>query len=262
MTTADHTPQVVFACVRNGGRSVISRVLTEHYAHGAVIALSAGTQPGEHIHAEVAAVLEKLGLDTSREQPTLLTRDTIASSDVAITLGCGEECPYVPGVKYVDWPVQDPAGQDEAPFVQSSPTSTPGSVTCLSSSFPASSCHPQWSTSRTEPLCLAPPATYRLERTGWLLLEEMSQEPCGRRLDVDTDNDVGESHEYDRTSPQGRVDRLPRPAAQGRCPQEDRPRAGECRGDVEPPRVFKDLSGPAAGPRSGTGWTRTWRRSR
>jgi arsenate reductase len=107
-------PQVVFACVRNGGRSVASRLLTEHYAGGRVRALSAGTQPGEHIHPEVAEVLEKLGLDTSREQPKLLTRDTIAASDIAITLDCGEECPYVPGVKYVDWPVDDPGGQDEA----------------------------------------------------------------------------------------------------------------------------------------------------
>ncbi len=109
-----HVPQVVFACVRNGGRSVISRVLAEHYAHGRVVALSAGTQPGEHIHPEVADVLEQLGLDTSREHPTLLTRDTIAASDLAITLGCGEACPYVPGVTYVDWPVADPGGQDEA----------------------------------------------------------------------------------------------------------------------------------------------------
>lgn len=106
-------PQVVFACVRNGGRSVISRVLTEHYAGGRVTAVSAGTQPGEHIHAEVAEVLEKLGLDTSRETPKLLTRDTIAASTMAITLGCGEECLYVPGVKYTDWPVADPGGQDE-----------------------------------------------------------------------------------------------------------------------------------------------------
>ena len=75
--TSAHTPQVVFACVRNGGRSVISRVLTEHYAGGRVTALSAGTQPGDHIHAEVAEVLEKLGLDTSAEHPKLLTRDTI-----------------------------------------------------------------------------------------------------------------------------------------------------------------------------------------
>ena len=58
-------------------------------------------------------MLEKLGLDTSRETPTLLTRETIADSTMAITLGCGEECPYVPGVTYVDWPVADPGGQDE-----------------------------------------------------------------------------------------------------------------------------------------------------
>jgi arsenate reductase (thioredoxin) len=113
MSTAT-TPQVVFACVRNGGRSVISRLLAEHYSGGRVVALSAGTQPGDHIHREVAEVLEKLGLDTSGEQPTLLTRDTVAASTMAITLGCGEECPYVPGVKYVDWPVADPGGQDEA----------------------------------------------------------------------------------------------------------------------------------------------------
>ena len=119
MTVADTgqhaapVPQVVFACVRNGGRSVASRVLTEHYAGGQVTALSAGTQPGEHIHAEVAKALEKLGLDTSKEQPKLLTHDTIAASTMAITLGCGEECPYVPGVRYVDWPVADPGGQDD-----------------------------------------------------------------------------------------------------------------------------------------------------
>ena len=112
--TATRTPQVVFACVRNGGRSVAARVLTEHYAGGRVVALSAGTQPGEHIHPEVAEVLEKLGLDTSAEHPKLLTRETVAASDLAITLGCGEECPYVPGVRYVDWPVDDPGGQDEA----------------------------------------------------------------------------------------------------------------------------------------------------
>ena len=109
-----HAPQVVFACVRNGGRSVVSRLLTEHYAGGRVVAVSAGTQPGERIHPEVADVLERLGLDPSREQPKLLTRETVARSDLAITLGCGEECPYVPGVTYRDWPVADPAGQDEA----------------------------------------------------------------------------------------------------------------------------------------------------
>ena len=113
-TSPDDDPQVVFACIRNGGRSVISRVLAEHYGAGRLRALSAGTQPGEHIHVEVAEVLESLGLDTSCERPTLLTRHTIAASTMAITLGCGEECPYVPGVTYRDWPVADPGGQDEA----------------------------------------------------------------------------------------------------------------------------------------------------
>lgn len=119
-TTTSHprtpqvVPQVVFACVRNGGRSVIGRVLTEHYAGGRVRAESAGTQPGEHIHPEVADALGALGLDTSAERPKVLTRETVAASDLAITLGCGEECPYVPGVRYVDWPVADPGGQDPA----------------------------------------------------------------------------------------------------------------------------------------------------
>jgi protein-tyrosine-phosphatase len=107
------TPQVVFACRKNGGRSVISRMLTEHYAGDRVVALSAGTEPGEQIHPEVARALADLGLDTSRESPKALTRDMIATSDLAVTLGCGEECPYVPGVRYVDWPVDDPKGQDD-----------------------------------------------------------------------------------------------------------------------------------------------------
>ncbi len=113
MSGTGDVPQVVFACVRNGGRSVIGRVLTEHYAGGRVRALSAGTQPGEQIHREVARVLGSLGLDTSGERPTLLTPDIVAASSLAITLGCGEECPFVPGVRYVDWPVADPGGQDE-----------------------------------------------------------------------------------------------------------------------------------------------------
>jgi len=113
-TTNIVTPQVVFACRKNGGRSVISRVLTEHYAGDRVMAISAGTEPGEQIHPEVARALAALGLDTSRETPKALTRDMIASSDLAITLGCGEECPFVPGVRYVDWPADDPKGQDDA----------------------------------------------------------------------------------------------------------------------------------------------------
>ena len=107
-------PRIVFACRANGGRSVASRLLTEHYAQGRIVALSAGTEPGEHIHPEVARVLESFGLDTSNERPTLLTAEMIADSDLAITQGCGENCPYVPGAHYRDWPVDDPKGQDDA----------------------------------------------------------------------------------------------------------------------------------------------------
>ena len=78
------------------------------------MALSAGTEPGEHIHPEVAAVLEGLGLDTSAETPKLLTRDILQAADVAITQGCGEACEWVPGTRYVDWPLEDPKGQDDA----------------------------------------------------------------------------------------------------------------------------------------------------
>lgn len=112
--TPTRLPQVVYACRANGGRSVASRLLTEHYAGGRLIALSAGTDPGEHIHPEVARVLQSLGLDTSAEVPTLLTAEMIASSDLAITQGCGESCPYVPGARYRDWPLDDPKGQDDA----------------------------------------------------------------------------------------------------------------------------------------------------
>lgn len=114
MTTPDHVPTVVFACRANGGRSVASRLLTEYYAQGRVVAISAGTEPGDHIHPEVARVLEDLGLDTSREQPKLLTPEMIAASDLAITQGCGENCPYVPGATYRDWPLDDPKGRDDA----------------------------------------------------------------------------------------------------------------------------------------------------
>ena len=108
-----HIPTVVFACRANGGRSVASRLLTDHYAHGRINALSAGTEPGDHIHPEVARVLESLGLDTSREQPKLLTAETIADADLTLTMGCGENCPYVPGATYRDWPLDDPKGQGE-----------------------------------------------------------------------------------------------------------------------------------------------------
>ena len=112
--TARPVPQVVFVCRANGGRSAISRVLTEHYAQGRVVALSAGTEPGEHIDPEVAGALEALGLDTSREVPKKVTTEMVAASDVAITMGCGDNCPWTPGTEFRDWPLEDPKGQDDA----------------------------------------------------------------------------------------------------------------------------------------------------
>ena len=92
----------------------ISRLLTEHYADGRVIAQSAGTEPGEHIHPEVARALEGLGLDTSRETPKRVTTEMVAASDIAITMGCGDNCPWSPNTEFRDWPLDDPKGQDDA----------------------------------------------------------------------------------------------------------------------------------------------------
>jgi protein-tyrosine-phosphatase len=107
-------PQVVYVCRANGGRSAISRLLTEHYAGGRVTALSAGTEPGEHLHPEVARALENLGLDTSRETPKRVTTEMVAASDLAITMGCGDHCPWSPTTEFRDWPLEDPKGQDDA----------------------------------------------------------------------------------------------------------------------------------------------------
>jgi arsenate reductase (thioredoxin) len=111
--TSEQVPQVVFVCRANGGRSAISRVLTEYYAGGRVHALSAGTEPGERIHPEVARTLRDLGLDASREVPKRVTREMVAASDIAITMGCGDNCPWAPNTEFRDWPLEDPKGQDD-----------------------------------------------------------------------------------------------------------------------------------------------------
>ena len=106
------TPVVLFACVHNSGRSVAARVLAEHYAHGAVVAISAGSEPGDTINPAVAKVLAERGLSTDAEVPKLLDFDTVVGADVVITMGCGETCPVAPGKRYEDWLIDDPAGQD------------------------------------------------------------------------------------------------------------------------------------------------------
>jgi arsenate reductase (thioredoxin) len=107
-------PSILFACRKNAGRSVAAKVLAEHYGGSAVEVRSAGSTPGEHVHPEVAAVLAERGLSTEAERPKLLDLGLVEAADVVVTMGCGEECPYVPGKRYVDWEVDDPAGQDVA----------------------------------------------------------------------------------------------------------------------------------------------------
>jgi arsenate reductase (thioredoxin) len=105
-------PSILVACRKNAGRSVAGKVLLEHYGRGRVEVRSAGSTPGDHVHLEVADELAARGLSTTAESPKLLTREGVEAADVVVTMGCGEACPYVPGKRYVDWDVDDPAGQD------------------------------------------------------------------------------------------------------------------------------------------------------
>lgn len=107
-------PVVLFACVHNSGRSVAARLLTDHYAHGAVEARSAGSEPKGSVNPVVAEVLAERGLSTEAEVPTKLDPGTVEAADVVVTMGCGETCPIFPGKRYKDWTVDDPAGQDLA----------------------------------------------------------------------------------------------------------------------------------------------------
>ncbi len=109
--SSSRLPVVLYACIHNSGRSVAAKILTEHYAEGRVDVRSAGSEPGSGVNREVAAVLEERGLSTDREVPTLLTSDLVDVADVVVTMGCGETCPFFPGKRYLDWVIDDPAGE-------------------------------------------------------------------------------------------------------------------------------------------------------
>ena len=102
---------VLFVCRHNAGRSQISEALFERAARGRHTARSAGTTPAEHVHREVVAVMRELGIDLADRTPRLLTRDMAEQADVVVTMGCGDECPYVPGKRYIDWELPDPKEQ-------------------------------------------------------------------------------------------------------------------------------------------------------
>lgn len=103
---------VLFACVHNAGRSQMAAAIFNQLANpGLVRAISAGTQPGDHVHPEVVAVMREVGVDLSDARPQLLTSELARRSSLLVTMGCGESCPVVPGLERDDWPLEDPKGK-------------------------------------------------------------------------------------------------------------------------------------------------------
>jgi len=103
--------RVLFVCKQNAGRSQMSQALFERAANGRHQARSAGTRPAEHVHAVVVDAMRERGIDLSARQPQKLTDDLGRWADVLVTMGCGDECPYIPGKKYIDWELPDPDGK-------------------------------------------------------------------------------------------------------------------------------------------------------
>ena len=101
----------LFVCLHNAGRSQMSQALFERAAAGRHTALSAGTTPAEHVHPEVVQVMRELDIDLSNRRPQGLTRELAEQADVIVTMGCGDECPYIPGKRYIDWDLPDPKGR-------------------------------------------------------------------------------------------------------------------------------------------------------
>jgi arsenate reductase len=104
------TPEVLFVCVHNAGRSQMAAALLDHHAGGRVRVRSAGSTPAAEINPAVVAVMAEIGLDLSQEFPKPLTTDAVETADVVITMGCGDACPVYPGKRYLDWNLVDPAG--------------------------------------------------------------------------------------------------------------------------------------------------------
>ncbi len=102
---------VLFVCLHNAGRSQISQALFARAANGRHEAVSAGTTPAKRVHPEVVAAMNELDIDLSGHRPRLLTRELAERADVVVTMGCGDACPLIPGKRYVDWKLADPAGR-------------------------------------------------------------------------------------------------------------------------------------------------------
>jgi arsenate reductase len=105
---------VLFVCLQNAGRSQMSQALFEREAAGRHEARSAGTRPAAAIHPPVLDAMREVGVDLSDRTPRALTRELAEWADVVVTMGCGDECPYIPGRRYLDWELDDPAGRPAA----------------------------------------------------------------------------------------------------------------------------------------------------
>ncbi|MDN5770121.1 MAG: arsenate reductase ArsC [Microlunatus sp.] len=109
--TATTKPSVLFVCVHNAGRSQMAAGYLTHLAGDRIDVRSAGSAPADQINAVAVAAMAEEGIDITGEQPKILTTDAVKASDVVITMGCGDTCPYYPGKRYEDWVLDDPAGQ-------------------------------------------------------------------------------------------------------------------------------------------------------
>ena len=104
-------PTVLFVCVHNAGRSQMAAGYLRHLGADRVVVLSAGSAPAGTINPVAVQAMAEEGIDIAAEQPKILTTDAVQTSDVVITMGCGDTCPYYPGKRYEDWVLNDPAGQ-------------------------------------------------------------------------------------------------------------------------------------------------------
>ena len=102
---------VLFVCIQNAGRSQMAQALFEREEAGLHAARSAGSRPAQHVHPEVVEVMRELGVDLAGNVPHKLDRADMEWADLIVTMGCGDECPYIPGKRYVDWELTDPSGQ-------------------------------------------------------------------------------------------------------------------------------------------------------
>ncbi|MFJ4849089.1 arsenate reductase ArsC [Streptomyces sp. NPDC088733] len=109
--TTPATPSVLFVCVHNAGRSQMAAAFLTHLAGDKVEVRSAGSAPADTVNPAVVDAMKEVGIDISAEVPKVLTTEAVQSSDVVITMGCGDTCPVFPGKRYLDWQLDDPAGQ-------------------------------------------------------------------------------------------------------------------------------------------------------